>query len=114
MPQVILEIIGEYPEGAGDEPGSAVGELAGAAAGERVAPAIQIPPRRGRRGSARDLLHPLGDGAETVDAGPALAGGLGGEILGDAGGLSDRADGAAERDDRAGAEACTSLGELGG
>ena len=110
MAQVILERIGEYPERTRDEPGRAVGELARAAASERDAPASEILPRRRRRGPAGDLLHPLRDRAEPVDARPALSSGLGGEILGDARGLSDRADRAPERDNRAGAETCAVLG----
>jgi hypothetical protein len=51
---------------------------------------------------------------ETVDAGPELAGSLGGEILADTAGLSHRTDGAAKGDDRTGTQPEPVLGARSG
>ena len=72
--EVILEVVAENPQRAGDKSGRAVGELAGATAGQELLQRSRFGLRSGRCSSARDLPHRGGDGGETVDARSALGG----------------------------------------
>ena len=101
---VLAQVVGEDLQGAGDQPGRAVGQVAGAPAadqGQQVpGPAEHLRPRL----PERDLAQRLRQGGQALGARAALAGALPGQVAHHPRGLGQRARGGREHDQDAGAE----------
>ena len=82
-PLVAVDLGGERAQGAANEPGGAVGVMAGASAGYQAGPALDVGDGLGAGPAAGDLGERGRDPRQAVQAGAALAGAFEREVADD-------------------------------